>query len=60
MTSGQDNNIEQRISKRIYLFSNLEDIIQESVYYRTHSDNFRCPKISILNIEQDDCRVKII
>lgn len=60
MINGQNNNIEERISKRIYLFSNLEDIIEESVYYRTHSDNFCYPKISILDIKNDDCKVKII
>ena len=60
MINGQKNSIEQRISKRIYLFSNLEDIIDESVYYRTHSDNFRYQKISIINIKHNDCRVKII
>ena len=60
MINGQENSIEERISKRIYLFSNIEDIIEESVYYRTHSDNFRYPKISILNIKENDCKVKII
>lgn len=60
MINGQDNSIEKRISKRIYIFSNIQDIIEESVYYRTHSDNFHYPKISILNIKENDCKVKII
>jgi hypothetical protein len=31
---------QQRILNRAYIMSNLDYIIKESIYYRTHSDEF--------------------
>ena len=33
------NNLE-RINNRVYIMANLESIIKESIYFRTHSDEF--------------------
>jgi hypothetical protein len=39
MTSGKDQN-KQLIINRVYLFNNIENIVKESVYYRTNSSSF--------------------
>lgn len=58
--SNNDNNKDIRIAKRIYILSNIENIISESSYYRTHSPNFKYEKTIIGNIKEDDFKVKII
>jgi hypothetical protein len=60
MINGEKNLIkESRIINRIFILSNLEDIIKESVYYRTHSGNFTEEKIAILSINYPENKVKI-
>jgi hypothetical protein len=51
---------EERIAKRVYILNNIEDLIRESVYYRTHSEIFVNPKIEIGNIENSELRVNIL
>lgn len=53
-------NSEDRISKRLFILNNLENLIRESVYYRTHSDVFTSPKIEIGNIQNEEIRAKIL
>lgn len=49
-----------RIAKRIYILSIMENIINESSYYRTHSPNFSYEKIIIGNITEDTCKVQLL
>lgn len=51
---------EDRISKRLFILNNLENLIRESVYYRTHSEVFVNPKIEIGNIQNKEIRAKIL
>jgi len=61
MISGENNLAKQsRIINRMFILSNLEDIIRESVYYRTHSDNFSEEKIATLSINYLENRAKIL
>lgn len=61
MTSGENNlTKESRIINRMFILSNLEDIIKESVYYRTHSGNFAEEKIATLSINYAESKAKIL
>lgn len=61
MTSGESNLAkESRIINRMFILSNLEDIIRESVYYRTHSGNFTEEKIATLSINESENKAKIL
>lgn len=61
MTNTQSfNNSEERILKRIYILSNIENIINESSYYRTHSSSFKGDKIIIGNINNSELIAKIL
>ncbi len=53
---------ENRISKRLFILDNLEYLIGESVYYRTHSEVFMNStiKIEIGNIQNEELRAKIL
>ena len=51
---------EERIAKRVYILNAIEDLIRESVYYRTHSEVFVNPRIEIGNIENSELRIKIL
>lgn len=53
-------NSEDRISKRLFILTNLENLIRESVYYRTHSEAFVSTKIEIGNIQNKEIRAKIL
>jgi len=60
MTSGENSDVEDRILKRIFIVSKLEKIIEESVYYRTHSENFSKQKIIIGTIKDTSNSIKIL
>lgn len=62
MTNGQQDNIKHnKISKRIFLAAHMQDIIKESVYYRTHSPNFSVDeKYVIGNINKKESKKKLI
>lgn len=61
MENGDSNKIDNLISKRVYLISELNNIINESIYYRTHSDEFHsCVKIEIPLIGLTEIRQKIV
>lgn len=49
-----------KIKKRIHLIANMEKIIRESVYYRTHSDEFKNNKIEFNILNQSNIQKKII
>lgn len=51
--------LEDRISKRYYLLSNLESIIQESVYYRSFSDDMKTTKKVLYSFGKDSGKVEI-
>lgn len=52
---------ELKIQKRIFLISNLENIIRESVYYRNHSHEFlTSDRIDIPIFEQKIVVKKVI
>lgn len=44
-----DSNI---ILKRFTLLKKLDYFIEESIYYRTHSESFLYPKNTLININQ--------
>jgi hypothetical protein len=62
MTNGEiDLNTDLKIAKRIHIISNLEQIIKESIYYRTHAEDFNLSsKISICSLEDKDTKKKIL
>jgi len=51
--------LEDRISKRYYLLSNLESIIQESVYYRSFSEDMKTDKKVVYSFGEDSGEVEI-
>jgi len=58
MTNGLMNN---RIPKRIYIISKLDDIIKESVYYRNNSFNIKEEnRIPIANVNSKESKAKIL
>lgn len=62
MTNGEiDLDTDLKIAKRIYIISNLEQIIKESIYYRTHAEDFNIAnKINICSLEDKDTKKKIL
>lgn len=44
-----DNNL---ILRRFTLLKKLDYFIEESVYYRTHSESFSYPKKTLINIKE--------
>lgn len=60
MTNGTTDLPIDRILKRSYILSNLEKIIEESVYYRTHSENFGKEKIIIGSIDNKEIITQIL
>ena len=60
MTNGKNQN-KQLIINRVYLFNNIENIVRESVYYRTNSLSFsEDDKICLGNIQQSNLKKKIL
>jgi len=54
-------NKEDRINNRIFILSNLDHIIKESVYYRTYSDEINAlNKVAAASIYQSDIKVRIL
>ena len=54
-------NKEDRINNRIFILSNLDHIIKESVYYRTYSDEINAlNKVATASIYQSDIKVRIL
>ena len=52
---------EDRINNRIFILSNLDHIIKESVYYRTYSDEINAlNKVAAASIYQSDIKVRIL
>lgn len=50
-----------RIPKRIYIISKLDDIIKESVYYRNNSFNIKEEnRIPIANVNSKESKAKIL
>jgi hypothetical protein len=51
---------EERLTKRNYLISNLEKIIEDSIYFRSYNKYMdQSIKISIGPITKDEIKVKI-
>lgn len=44
---------EERMFKRNYIVSNIEKLIEESVYYRTYSFEMKPDKVVIYNYSQE-------
>lgn len=52
---------EERISKRYLILENLEYYIDESIYYRSFSDEIKCEdKYIVFCSSDDEGKVKII
>lgn len=61
MTNGLIEDKESKIAKRIFIISNLEEIIKESIYYRTHSAALASDiRISIGSINNREIKKKIL
>jgi|LakMenE18May11ns_1017448.scaffolds.fasta_scaffold9654189_2 hypothetical protein len=45
--------------KRFTLIKNLEYFIDESVYYRTHSDSFLNPRYSLYKLDEEVGKSKV-
>lgn len=50
---------QQRIVNRTFILNNLDDIIKESVYYRTNADCLIEESVAKINIH-NDTKVKIL
>jgi hypothetical protein len=50
---------DQRIINRTFILNHLDDIIKESVYYRTNADNISEEVVAKINI-YSDTKVKIL
>lgn len=50
---------DQRIINRSFILSNLDDIIKESIYYRTNAENFTQSPAAKININTET-RAKLI
>lgn len=50
---------EERIFKRNYIVSNIEKLIEESVYYRTYSFEMKPDKVVIFNYLNDSGKGRI-
>ena len=51
---------EKRISNRLHIISNLEDIIKESIYYRNNSDEINAEQVLKLNINVENNKGKLL
>jgi hypothetical protein len=51
--------LEDRIPKRYYLLSNLDSLIQESVYYRSFSDDMKSDKKVLYIYEEESGKIEI-
>lgn len=62
MLNGQnDKNTSDKIAKRIDIINNLDFLLKESIYYRTHSTHFvEENKITIANINQKNNKKNIL
>lgn len=61
MKSGASkSDIDDKISKRITIIESLDSLIKESIYYRTHSDNFNSEKIAICSWHDSNKKTKIL
>lgn len=58
MINGESNLLskDKRLSNRIYILSNLDNLIKESVYYRTYSEEINSAKkvVKIKIIEKEN------
>ena len=60
MKSGESKlSKEQRIVNRTFILNNLDDIIKESVYYRTNADCLAGESVAKINIFKDT-KVKLL
>jgi len=51
---------DQRIANRYFLINSLEEIIKESVYYRSYSHlMIEGKKVATLNVELDEVRAQL-
>lgn len=54
-------NNSKRLSNRIWILQNLDSILKESIYYRTHSEEFESyNKIVVGKIDCKELKKKII
>lgn len=53
------NSSDERIFKRNYVVSNIDKLIEESVYYRSYSFEMKLDKTVVYNYSQDSGRGKI-
>lgn len=52
---------DNRLLSRAFILSNLDQIIKESIYYRTHSEEFEnYQQIVVGNARQPELRAKLI
>jgi hypothetical protein len=52
---------EDRINNRIFILSNIEHMIKESVYYRTYSQEIQdCNKIASVVLSDSEMKAKLI
>ena len=52
--------MDDRIPKRYYLLSNIDSIIQESVYYRSFSDDLKSDRIVLYEFGEESGKAHII
>lgn len=61
MKNGESkSDIDDKIAKRIMIIESLDSIIKESIYYRTHSENFTSDKIIMCSLYDLDKKTKIL
>lgn len=56
---GKETSKKSRLSRRAWLLNNFDRILQESVYHRTHKENFVLENFILWTWEQEESRVKI-
>jgi hypothetical protein len=49
-----------RIVNRMFILSHLDDIIKESIYYRSHSGSIIEEKIATIDINCEEGKAKIL
>ena len=55
----QDVTKEDRLSKRLWLITRFEHILRESVYYRTHKENFSRVSKKLWHWGEEESRTKL-
>ena len=61
MNSGESlRNKQIRIVNRMFILSHLDDIIKESIYYRSHSGSIVEEKIATIDINCEEGKAKIL